>query len=202
MSTRAEVPSAVAWGRHLRTALLLGGLAAACALRASIGGSMPAASYPAAIVFAGALVGLARGAGWRPRRARRWPAAIAIGIAGAAVLVAAWVTATPRLPLLAGQDLGPLLVWTPIVAFVAAAEEIALRGVLFSALLEVAGAPVALVATSIVFGLMHVPLYGWGALPLDVAAGLLLGGLRLLSGGVTAPLVAHVLADLAGGWLG
>jgi membrane protease YdiL (CAAX protease family) len=163
---------------------------------------MPAASYPAAIVFAGGLLALSCGAGWRFTVDRRWPRAVAIGVAAAAILVGAWATAAPHLPLAAGQHVGPLLVWTPLVALVAVAEEIALRGALFGTLLEAGGAPLAIAMTSIVFALMHVPLYGWGALPLDLAAGVLLGGVRLLSGGVTAPAVAHVLADLAGGWLG
>jgi hypothetical protein len=47
---------------------------------------------------------------------------------------------------------------------------------------------------------VHVPLYGWRALPLDLGAGLWLGGLRVLSGGVAAPAVAHALAD-RGAWL-
>ena len=45
------------------------------------------------------------------------------------------------------------------------------------------------------------PLYGWAALPLDLAVGLLLGGLRMLAGGWGAPAVAHAAADLAGWWL-
>ena len=163
---------------------------------------MPASSYPAAVVFAGALLALSVGAGWGCTVDRHWPRAIAAGIAGAAVLVAAWATEAPVIPISAGQHLGALLVWTPLVALVAVAEEIALRGALLGVLLEAGGPPLAIAVTSIVFGLMHAPLYGWGALPLDIAAGVLLGGLRLLSGGVTAPAVAHVLADLAGGWLG
>jgi membrane protease YdiL (CAAX protease family) len=53
----------------------------------------------------------------------------------------------------------------------------------------------------VLFALIHLPLYGVGALPLDLAVGLLLGGLRIISGGVLAPAIAHVIADLAGGWL-
>lgn len=189
-------------GRTLRPALLIAGLAGACALRVATGGTVPVASYPAALAFAGALLALSLGAGWRFTVDRRWPRALAAGVAGAAILVAAWATAVPHVPLSAGQHLGPLLVWTPLVAVVAGAEEIVLRGALFGALFERGGAPVAIALTSLVFALMHVPLYGWGALPLDLAAGVLLGGLRLLSGGVTAPFVAHLLADLAGGWLG
>jgi hypothetical protein len=48
---------------------------------------------------------------------------------------------------------------------------------------------------------MHVPLYGWGVVPVDLAAGVWLAGLRLAGGGVGAPVVAHLLADLAGWWL-
>jgi hypothetical protein len=46
-----------------------------------------------------------------------------------------------------------------------------------------------------------VPLYGWGAVPLDLAVGVWLGGLRLVTGGWAAPAVAHTFADLAAGWL-
>jgi hypothetical protein len=55
--------------------------------------------------------------------------------------------------------------------------------------------------TTAAFGLMHVPLYGWSVLPLDLAAGLWLGGLRVASGGATAPAVAHTIADLVAQWL-
>ena len=188
--------------RAVQAAVLTGGVATAVSLRSVIGGAMPAASYPAAIVFAGALLALSVGAGWRFTIDHSWPRAFAAGLAGAVLLVAAWATAAPQVPLAAGQHLGPLLAWTPLVALVAVAEEIALRGALFRAVLEAGGAPLAIALTSIVFALMHVPLYGWGALPLDLAAGVLLGGLRLISGGVTAPAVAHLVADLAGGWLG
>jgi membrane protease YdiL (CAAX protease family) len=84
---------------------------------------------------------------------------------------------------------------------VAVGEEVVLRGVLFDAMREWRGDGAALVATTLLFALIHVPLYGVGALPLDLAVGLLLGGLRIVSGGVLAPAVAHVIADLAGGWL-
>jgi hypothetical protein len=37
--------------------------------------------------------------------------------------------------------------------------------------------------------------------PLDIAVGVWLGTLRAISGTVTAPALAHSLADLAGWWL-
>ena len=76
-----------------------------------------------------------------------------------------------------------------------------MRGALFDALRSWRGDGGALVATTTLFAALHVPLYGIGSLPLNLAAGLLLGGLRIVSRGVLAPAVAHVIADLAGGWL-
>ena len=168
-------------------------------MRVAIGGTQPAASMPAALVFAIALGALAAATGWRPARPRR--SAIALGGAGGAALVAAWLTARG----VAGVQLAPantvMALWTPLVALVAVAEEVALRGAMFGAVRAAGGDGWALVATTLLFALIHLPLYGISALPLDLAAGLLLGGLRVVSGGVLAPAVAHVIADLAGGWL-
>jgi membrane protease YdiL (CAAX protease family) len=87
------------------------------------------------------------------------------------------------------------------VSAVAVAEEVLLRGALWEVAARRWGLPAALAVTTGAFGLLHVPLYGWDALPLDLAVGLLLGGLRLAAGGWGAPAVAHTLADLAGWWL-
>ncbi len=154
---------------------------------------------PAGVVFAVALLSLAAGAGWRAGRPSL--AAVGIGVAGGGVLVAAWLTSRTGVPV----DLAPLnpaiALWTPVVALIAIAEEVVLRGVLFNAVRTCGGDGWALALTTILFAAMHLPLYGVGALPLDLAVGLLLGGLRIVSGGVLAPAIAHVIADLAGGWL-
>jgi membrane protease YdiL (CAAX protease family) len=55
--------------------------------------------------------------------------------------------------------------------------------------------------TSLLFALVHVPFYGWNALSVDFAAAVWLTGLRLSSGGVGAPAIAHVVADLVTWWL-
>jgi membrane protease YdiL (CAAX protease family) len=179
--------------------LLTAGIGAAVALRVVLGGSEGAGSMPAGLAFALVLLALAAGAGWR--HCRPSLRAAALGCGGGAVLVAAWLSAHPG----TAVDLAPLnaaiALWTPIVAIIAVAEEVALRGVLFDAVRERGGDGWALLATSALFALMHLPLYGVGALPLDLAVGLMLGGLRIASGGVLAPAVAHVIADLAGGWL-
>jgi hypothetical protein len=122
---------------------------------------------------------------------------VALGVAGGAVLAAtALVGPHPSwAPILAGSF--PFWPWAAATVLVAAAEEALLRGALFDELLARHGVLVAVAATSLVFALLHVPVYGWSAVPLDLGVGLLLGGLRLVSGGVAAPAIAHALADLA-----
>ena len=56
-------------------------------------------------------------------------------------------------------------------------------------------------ATSLLFALIHVPIYGSGVIPLDFGVGLIFGGLRLWFGGPAAPAAAHIVADLATWWL-
>jgi uncharacterized protein len=154
---------------------------------------------PAGLVFAVALLAVSIAAGWRLSRPRAM--SVALGVAGGAALVAAWLLSRGA----AGLEFAPvnagLAIWTPLVALIAVAEEVVFRGVLFDAVRDWGGDGAALVATTLVFALIHVPLYGIGSLPLDLAAGLLLGGLRVVSRGVLAPAIAHVVADLAGGWL-
>jgi len=183
------------------TAWLLGvGLVAAIALRGVVGGPDPSSSVLATLAFAGAVFALSVAGGWRPGRPR--VSATAIGVAGGAVLVAASLTARPALVLGAPAGTSELLAFTPLVVIAVAAEEALVRGALFAAVMARWGATPALCVTSAAFALIHLPLYGAGALPLDFAVGLWLGGLRLLTGGIAAPTAAHLIADLAAGWFG
>lgn len=182
-----------------RSALCLVGIVAAVALRTAVGAPDTAASMPAGLVFAVALLAIAVAGGWRPARPRI--AAVALGAAGGGALIAAWVVAHGGPGIQVAPVNAGLALWTPVVAMVAVSEEVALRGALFDTLKSWCGDGGALVATTLLFALMHVPLYGIGSLPIDLAAGMLLGGLRVVSRGVLAPAVAHVIADLAGGWL-
>jgi membrane protease YdiL (CAAX protease family) len=180
-----------------RLALLAAGFAVALCARVAIGRPDVARSAVAGLVFAAALAALSLSAGARrssgPTRA--W-----IGLPGAVVLC---------LPLLAGRAQGELghlpagrfLPWAAIVAVVAAAEEMFLRGALYDACVRVRGETLAIGAGAVLFAVLHVPLYGWRAVPLDLAVGIWLGALRRLSGGWAAPAVAHVVADLAAWWL-
>jgi len=85
--------------------------------------------------------------------------------------------------------------------FVAGAEEAFLRGALFDAVQRRWNVHAAVVVAAVAFAALHVPLYGWHVLPLDLAVGLVLGAARLAAGTWTAPAIAHISADLAGWWL-
>jgi membrane protease YdiL (CAAX protease family) len=182
-------------------ALLLCGLAAAISLRVAIAASQGATSTAAGIAFAGALAGIVLATGWRARAPTGRQ--ILLGVAGAAVLCAGPVT----LRLLGHGGIGPPPLhlypeWAAVVAAVAVAEEALLRGALWHALERLPrGTGSALVVTTACFALLHVPLYGWTGVPLDVAVGVWLGGLRMAGGGVAAPATSHALADLAAWWM-
>ena len=91
--------------------------------------------------------------------------------------------------------------WAAVVLVVATAEEVFLRGALYDAVEDVAGAVPAIVVGAVAFALLHVPLYGWHVVPLDLAVGLVLGGLRQATGTPAAPAVTHVGADVVGWFL-
>ncbi len=205
--------AAVAWATTVRPAatrrqaaqaLLRIGLLAA-GLLLCVGGRW-AASVSAAgdALVVGAAFGLglwalAVVAGWRPTRPGASPALI--GLAGGAALVVLATTIRATAPIAPLAPESAFVPWAAITIVVAAGEEAVLRGVLFDAAARPFGEVAAVLATAALFALMHVPLYGWHVVPLDLGVGLLLGGLRLLSGGPGAPAIAHVLADLATWWL-
>jgi membrane protease YdiL (CAAX protease family) len=77
----------------------------------------------------------------------------------------------------------------------AVAEEAFFRRLVYGALL--AGGPaVALVGSAVLFALVHVTVYGLWVLPLDLAAGLLLGWQRQATGSWAVPAVTHAVANL------
>jgi membrane protease YdiL (CAAX protease family) len=173
-------------------AVVLGG---AVAVRVAVAGPAGPSSVTAGLVFAAllaALVALCRPALGAPR----W--IVPAGLGGAAVLVLPAAVANGGLGDLPATG---YLGWAAATTLVATTEEAFLRGALFGALIRWRGPDVAVVGAAVAFALLHLPLYGVAALPLDLAVGLLLGALRLLTGGWAAPAVAHAGADLAGWWL-
>ena len=177
-----------------RVALLLLGFLTAVLLRVVVGGDDVARSEPAGLLFAGLLVAGAVAGRTRVPLSRR---AVALGLAGVVVLcVPVLLSWTPRPPVVHG-----FARWAVVVSVVAVAEEWFLRGTLYDAVERLAGADVAIGVGAVAFGLLHLPLYGWGAVPLDIAVGVLLGELRRVSGTPAAPAVTHVGADLAAWFL-
>jgi len=77
----------------------------------------------------------------------------------------------------------------------AVAEEVWFRRVCFGVLAP-AGTAFAIVASSALFAVVHVSTYGVSVLPLDVAAGALLGWQRATTGSWRAPALTHVLANV------
>ncbi len=120
--------------------------------------------------------------------------ALAAGLATGAVLLVP-VAAMP----LSGRAISAFWEWAAITAVIATLEETAIRGALYQRWTEEAGPAVAIVAGAVVFALIHLPRYGFGAMPLDAAVGLALGGLRALTGRVLPCAVAHTVADW-GAW--
>jgi membrane protease YdiL (CAAX protease family) len=120
---------------------------------------------------------------------------------GGAVLVALAVVLSSGGPTGLMAPAAPFGPWAAITVLVAFGEEAVLRGAMFDAAQEAGGLVVAIVISSVLFALIHVPLYGWHVVPLDLAVGVWFAGLRLVSGRVAAPAIAHALADLATWWL-
>lgn len=127
--------------------------------------------------------------------------AIPIGaIAGGVLLILPLVLHDPSPALRIGQGTA-FWPWAAATSLVAVAEEVVLRGVLWRWIAVAGGDVAALIATSALFALIHVPTYGPTIVPLDLAVGCYLGGLRLWFGNPGASAVAHLVADLGTWWL-
>lgn len=103
------------------------------------------------------------------------------------------------LPAAARSSAVPLLPAGLAFAAVAVAigEEIAFRGVLYAALEEVGGAPLAIAGSTLLWTLAHVLSHPPEFLGAVAAAGLLLGLWRWACRDLVAPILGHVIADLA-----
>jgi membrane protease YdiL (CAAX protease family) len=163
--------------------------------------------------FGAALAALALGGRGGSRRAfgirRALPAeavaSFAIGVIAGLALVAVAVIGPAIGGVMAvpgvGRPAAPFVPWALITLLVAAAEEGVLRGALLDRIERVAGIVPAIALTTVLFALIHVPLYGWHVVPLDLAVGFVLAGLRISTRGLAAPIAAHAVADLATWWL-
>jgi membrane protease YdiL (CAAX protease family) len=106
-----------------------------------------------------------------------------VGVAGAATV------AGP----VADRRVGGVAVGLAMAA--AVAEEALFRRVLYERLSRF-GIVVAVVGSAGVFAMVHLPAYGWAAMPVDLGAALLLSWQRYASGRWTVPAVTHAVANL------
>jgi membrane protease YdiL (CAAX protease family) len=131
----------------------------------------------------------------RPGAPLAWLGALALGVA--AVQVAS------RLPALLGlgpQGAGALIRRAGVAAagagvVAAVAEEAFFRRLVYGWLAS-RGPLAAICGSALAFAAIHVPVYGLAVLPIDTAAGLLLGWQRWATGGWSASGLTHVAANL------
>jgi membrane protease YdiL (CAAX protease family) len=186
---------AARWRATRLTALVL----AAALLRTLL---LPLGDVISTMLFGSCLVAIAwsERAAWPERApiasAARWgtPASVLAGILTGVALLAPAATASPS-----ARPLEDFWVWAAIAALIATLEEVVIRGVLYRRWLDDAGPAAAILAGAIVFALIHLPRYGLAAMPLDLAVGMALGGLRAASGRVLPAAIAHTIADW-GAW--
>lgn len=159
-----------------------------------------AAIFYALMALAAALWNVLRGRGFPLSEAVGWPLSVAFGLAGGALTLGLGYAAYfffPAMRRLSGEMARMLVGHSSRVSLVALA---ALSGVGEEMFFRGAVQPeFGLVAASLVFGLLHI---GPGRRYLlwtvwAVGAGFLFGGLYALTGGVLAPVVAHVLHNAA-----
>jgi membrane protease YdiL (CAAX protease family) len=177
-----------------RAARVTGLILGAALLRALL---LPLGDVFSTLVFGGCLLGIS----WMERGSRgiesqwgRGRAAVA-GLMVGAILLAPVVTGP-----MSARGLGGFWPWAAVAAAIATLEETSIRGVLYRRWAEEGGTGAAIVAGAAVFALIHLPRYGLGAMPLDAAVGLALGGLRAVTGRVLPCAIAHVVADWGAWW--
>jgi membrane protease YdiL (CAAX protease family) len=108
---------------------------------------------------------------------------------GLGAFVVARLTAAPVAPVTVGAS----AIGLNLLA--ALAEEAFFRHFLYGSLLPF-GAAGAIVLSSVVFALVHIPLYGGAVFWVDLGAGLLLGWQRWASGSWAAPAATHGAANI------
>jgi len=177
-----------------RAALLSSLVLLAAVLRAVL---LPAGDGVSTLVFGASLLGIT----WLDRQGR--DPRLSAGAQIERVLMGVGVGLILLVPLvgnpLSGRPLASFWSWAFIAAVVATLEETAIRGVLYRRWEAESGPLTAILIGAGVFALIHLPRYGVGAMPLDFAVGLALGGLRALTGSVVPSAVAHTIADW-GAW--
>jgi membrane protease YdiL (CAAX protease family) len=111
-------------------------------------------------------------------------------IAGVLAVAAAAALAGPRVP-------AATVWWAPGMNVLAAIGEEALFRRAAYGWMARFGPAIAVVATAVLFALVHVPVYCIAALPVDLGAGVLFGWQRAATGSWAVPAATHAVANLA-----
>lgn len=163
------------------------------------------APFIAYFILVGSVPSLRRSMGWlRAGRLTSTSIVAAMAVMGLTVLALVLFHATAE-PDVHGyrsaipfDALGGVIMAGVIFTIVnATLEELVFRGILFDALESQWGVWVTLIATALLFGLGHLRGYPSGVVGACLAAafGFAMGLLRLWSGGLVLPIVAHMVAD-------
>jgi membrane protease YdiL (CAAX protease family) len=145
------------------------------------GGTAPLLALFGLLLVVGAVWPLAADTG--PTTAVLGP--LAVGVA--AFLLVRALGSGLRLP--AGPRYATAIVLAPV------AEELFFRRFVYG-VLRPGGVALAIGGSAVLFAVAHVTVYGWWVLPLDLAAGLILGWQRWASGTWVVPAATHVVANL------
>lgn len=154
--------------------------------------TVPGATVPA-LILGGTALALAAW-GWPPDRLGLGTSRLGLRLVGGFALAAVLL-----LPAAVRAGATPILPAALAAAAVAVSigEELAFRGALFAALEDAGGAPLAVIGTTLAWTAAHALSHPAEFLPAVAAAGLLLGIWRMTFKDLVAPIVAHVIADIA-----
>jgi membrane protease YdiL (CAAX protease family) len=152
----------------------------------------PYAAIPALVLGGLALIVLARG--WPPERLGLGTSRIGLRVLGgcalAVVLLLPAAARAGAVPILPAALAGAAMV-------VSIGQEIAFRGVLYAALEDAGGAPLAIIGSTAAWTAAHALSHPPQFLAAVAAAGLLLALWRWACRDMVAPIIGHVVADLA-----
>ncbi|HXN92208.1 MAG TPA: CPBP family intramembrane glutamic endopeptidase [Candidatus Sulfotelmatobacter sp.] len=152
------------------------------------------ATFVAAALLLGGAALCVTAVGWPRERLGLGTSRLALRILGGMALGAVLL-----LPAAARSGGGPLIPAGLAAAAIAVSigEEVAFRGALYAALEELGGAPLAIIGSTLLWTLAHALSHPPAFLGAVAAAGLLLALWRWACKDLVAPIIGHVIADLA-----
>jgi membrane protease YdiL (CAAX protease family) len=147
----------------------------------------------AALVLGGAALAISV-SGWPAEKLGLGTSRLGLRIVGGLALAIVLL-----LPAAARASAAPILPASLALAAVAVSigEELAFRGALYAALDEIGGAPLAIAGSTVAWTVAHMLSHPPAFLGAVAAAGLLLGLWRWACRDLVAPMIGHVIADLA-----